>query len=175
MSFRARLDPIVALVAQGVSVGADVLPRDVPWRLSVAAFVCDVPRFLVPLVLKHDPRLKVTESALQLGLFRSSDAAHTGFFFGPELYAYQLVYSDEAVPARHARTHEVYAHATVGYTWFPWHDDVASGWLRSLYFMPWATVGLPLVHTGGAVYDDGTTLEDRSFNWHGTVAVGVAL
>jgi hypothetical protein len=175
LGLRARIDPIVTLVAGGASVGVDIIPSFTDWRLSLAAFTCEVPRFLVPLVVDASPSLKITESALQLGLFRSSGRGHTGFFFGPELYGYRLGYADDEAPRHHAVSWELYAHATFGGTWFPFADDVTAGLLRRFYLMPWLTAGLPLFHTGGARFSDGVVIDDRVLNWHATVSLGATL
>ncbi|MDP2339837.1 MAG: hypothetical protein Q8O67_02680 [Deltaproteobacteria bacterium] len=171
---RVRVDPFVTLVAGGASVGFDVLPSQIDSRLSVAAFVVDVPRFLVPFVVDHDPRLRITETCFQIGWLTSSlpfagPRQHTGFFFGPELYAYQLRYTDEDEPSRNATAFELYVHATAGFTWFPFEGAA------DVYVMPWLTAGLPVFGTGGAAFADGTTIEDRAFNWHGTVSIGLQL
>lgn len=175
---RVRIDPLVTVVAGGASVGFDVLPAAGDSRLSVAAFVVDVPRFLVPFVVDHDERLRISETCFQIGWMTSSapfvgDRRHTGFFFGPELYAYQLRYTDEDQPARNATAHELYAHATAGFTWFPFHD--AGSVVDDVYVMPWLTAGLPVWNTGGARFGDGTTIDDRVFNWHATISVGLQL
>ena len=174
---RVRVDPFVTLVAGGASVGFDLLPAHLDSRLSVAAFVVDVPRFLVPFVVDHDPRLRISETCLQVGWLTSSPPfagprAHTGFFFGPELYAYQLRYTDEDEPWRDATAYELYVHATAGFTWFPFQG---AGVVDDVYLMPWLTAGLPVFHSGGANFDDGTSIDDRLFNWHGTVSVGLQL
>jgi hypothetical protein len=174
VGLRLRVDPVVTVVACGASVGFDVVPRGFGSRLSVAAFVVDVPRFLVPFVVDHDPRLKITESAVQLGLFTSADVDHRGFFAGPELYAYQLRYVDEDAPARADVAHELYLHATAGYVWFPFDDDDGD-LFDDVFVMPWATLGLPVWRSGGAEFADGSHVEDRAFNWHATVSLGLQL
>ncbi len=177
---RVRIDPLVTVVAGGASVGFDVLPRSSDSRLSVAAFVVDVPRFLVPIVVAHDPRLRITETCFQIGWLTSSPAAgareHSGFFVGPELYAYQLRYTDVDQPSRNATAHELYVHATAGFTWFPFEGAASGGTLvDDVYVMPWVTAGLPVFHTGGALFADGSGIEDRLFNWHGTISIGMQL
>ncbi len=173
---RVRVDPVVTVVG-GASVGFDVVPRDWNSRLSVAAFVVDVPRLLVGFVVptaEHPQQLKITETCVQLGLFTSFDEAkkNRGFFAGPELYAYQLRYVDETAPARISSTHELYVHATGGYVWFPFDG---AGVLDEFFVMPWATLGLPVWKTGGAAFADGTVIADRVANWHATVSVGLQL
>ena len=44
--------------------------------------------------------------------------------------------------------------------------------LEFFFVEPWATVGLPVFGTGGAVVGD-VDVRDRGFNWHATVSVGV--
>lgn len=175
VGLRLRCDPFVTVVAGGASVGFDVLPDDWSSRLSVAAFVVDVPRFLVGFVVptaEHPQELKITETAVQLGWFTSFDDDHRGFFGGPELYAYQLRYVDETKPSRIDVAHELYVHATAGYVWFPFDD---AGVLDDFFVMPWATIGLPVWKTGGAAFADGVDVDDRAFNWHGTISVGLQL
>ena len=173
---RVRWDPVVTLVAQGMSVGGDLGFDDGVWRLSVAAFVVDVPRFLVPLVVASDNSLKITETALQLGVFRSLEAGHRGLFVGPEIYAYQLVTTDEVQRARHAVSYEIYAHLTAGGVFFPatWFG-VDDPLLSRIFAMPWVTVGVPMFGTGDAVFADGVVVRDRLLNWHGTVSLGIEL
>jgi hypothetical protein len=155
-----RVDPVVAAVL-GVSVGVDAMNDATPFRASAAAFHVDVPAFLVPVITSGAPGVHVTEDAIQLAVFDDLDEGHRGFFVGPELYLYALTYKlggDTAV------AHEIYAHATGGYTWFPFGD---------VFFVePWATLGVPVFHSGGAVVD-GKHVVDRVFNWHATVALGV--
>ena len=175
---RVRVDPFVTLVAGGASVGFDVLPAQIDSRLSVAAFVVDVPRFLVPFVVDHDEQLQLTETCFQIGWMTSSSSKHTGFFFGPELYAYQLRYTDEDQRSRNATAHELYVHATAGFTWFPFQSPAGASskaLVDAVYVMPWLTAGLPVWHTGGAKFSDGTVIDDRAFNWHGTVSIGLQL
>jgi hypothetical protein len=180
VGLRVRVDPFVTIVAGGASVGFDVLPATIDSRLSVAAFVVDVPRFLVPFVVDHDPRLRITETCFQIGWLTSSapfaaPRRHTGFFFGPELYGYQLRYTDEDQPARNATAHELYLHATAGFTWFPFAGAGNQTLVDDVYVMPWLTAGLPVFQTGGARFADGTFIEDRALNWHATVSIGLQL
>lgn len=102
LSPRVRVDPLVTLVAGGVAVGADVAVPQSAWRLSAAAFVVEVPRFLLPLVVDAPSSLRITEHCLQLGafVFVDGDSDDGGVFLGPELYGYRLGYVDEARPRR---------------------------------------------------------------------------
>lgn len=177
---RLRVDPFVTLVAGGASVGFDLLPAqtnpdsDLGSRLSVAVFVVDVPRFLVPLVLDAEPSLKLTETAVQVGWFTSFSPDHTGFFAGPEIYAYQLRYAFDD-DGRIDVAHELYVHATVGWVVFPFAGDGGQTLADDFFVMPWATVGLPVWKTGGALFADGSVIDDRVANWHATVSVGLQL
>jgi hypothetical protein len=158
--FGVRADPVVFAIG-GWSVGVDGMPEDSHWRASMAAFHTDVPAILVPVVAQGPPGLAVTESALQLGAFYDVDDKHRGLYLGPELYIYDLVYTAQGT----AEAREAYAHVTAGYTWFPF-DGV------DLFFVqPWATLGVPIFHSGGAVVD-GRQVTDRVLNWHATVSIG---
>ncbi len=163
-SFSARADPVVFALL-GFSAGVDGAPRDAPWRLSVAAFHVVVPDLIAPLVVHPADGVTVTEDAIQLGAFYDVDDRHRGWFFGPELYVYALAYEARG---RRAIAQEAYAHLSAGYTWFPLAADPGCGF----FLQPWATLGAPIFHTGGAELG-GRHLEDRAVNWHATVSVGV--
>jgi hypothetical protein len=174
VTVRVRVDPVVAVVG-GASVGVDVGVDDSDVRVAAAAFVVDVPRPFVPLLLGERASLKITETAVQVGVFRSSEPGHRGFFFGPELYAYRLRTVDDARPTRAAVSRELYAHLTAGTVWFPFDDDDNDGFWGSFFVMPWATAGLPVWQTGGARFSDGTSTTDRRLNVHATISVGLDL
>ena len=165
--FDVRVDPVVTLVAQGVSAGVDGFPDDSHWRVSLAAFHAEVPALLVPLVVQPSLDVTVTEDAVQLAALYDVDGAHRGLFLGPELYVYRLRYTHAGAVAD---AHEAYVHVTGGYTFFPFDDDV----LGRLFLQPWATLGVPIFHTGGADVG-GAHLEDRALNWHATVSIGIRL
>lgn len=174
---RVRTDPFVTAVAGGASVGVDVAHRAWMTRVSAAAFVVEVPRLMLPLVVRSEvalPALSIVEHAVQLGLMTSLSPQHRGVFIGPELYAYRLRYVDDADPARAATAYELYAHVTGGYTWFPFADVEASV-LGDVFVMPWATVGLPVFGSGGVTFSDGVVVDDRSLNFHATVSIGLEL
>lgn len=179
---RVRTDPFVTLVAGGASVGVDVAHRDWLTRVSAAAFVVEVPRLLLPLVVRNDvalPALSVVEHAVQLGLMTSLSPQHRGVFVGPELYAYRLRYVDEANPTRAATAYELYAHMTAGFTWFPFDDDDDDDKdvdvLGAVFVMPWVTVGLPVFGSGGITFNDGVVVADRLLNFHATMSIGLEL
>ncbi|HEY1099723.1 MAG TPA: hypothetical protein VGF99_12390 [Myxococcota bacterium] len=178
---RVRTDPFVTLVAGGASVGVDVAHRDGLTRVSAAAFVVEVPRLLLPLVVRSDvalPALSVVEHAVQFGLMTSLSPQHRGVFVGPELYAYRLRYVDEANPTRAATAYELYAHMTAGFTWFPFDNDDNDkdvDVLGAVFVMPWVTVGLPVFGSGGITFNDGVFVADRLLNFHATVSIGLEL
>ncbi len=175
---RARLDPFVTIVAGGASVGVDIARRQDPLRLSVAAFVVDVPRVVVPLISSGTTSLQIVESCVQLGVLAALSPEHRGFFLGPELYAYQLRYVDDAAPAHHAVAYEIYAHITAGYVWFLFSSgpgDHDNGIIDDVFVMPWLTAGAPLLKSGGAIFPDGVVVSDRVFNAHATVSIGLQL
>jgi len=158
-----RGDPIVfALV--GFSVGVDAAPADSHWRISMAAFHVEVPEVLVPVVVRPPRGVRVIESAVQFGAFYDTNDDHSGLYVGPEFYVYHL---DYRVDGRRLEARELYAHVTAGYTWFPFDQ-------RIIFVQPWATVGVPIFHSGG-VSDGAIVLEDRAFNWHATVSLGARL
>lgn len=178
---RARIDPFVTIVAGGASVGVDIAHRAHPVRVSAAAFVVDVPGLMVPLISRTEARgvsLHIRESCVQLGAFASLSPEHRGFFVGPELYAYRLRYLDAAHPTRSAIAHELYAHATGGYVWFPFSrgpGDDDNGIVDDVFVMPWATVGIPVFGTGGVTFADDVVVNDRIVNFHATVSFGLQL
>ena len=176
---RARVDPFVTVVAGGASVGVDVARRRDPLRLSIATFVVDVPGVAVPFISDAPGMsLAIRESCVQVGMFASLAPEHRGFFFGPELYGYQLRYVDEEQPARSAVAHELYVHATAGYVWFPFSrgdGDHDNGVVDDFFVMPWATIGLPVFGSGGVIFGDGSVVGDRRFNGHATISIGLQL
>lgn len=163
-----RADPIVFALG-GWSLGVDVATddlvtvRNTRMRASIAAFHVEVPELLVPVVASPPDGLRVLEDAVQVALRFELGG---GWWIGPEVYAYRLAYSrgDDR-----AFANEAYAHASVGWRWF-FAREVPL--LEFFFVEPWATIGLPVFGTGGAVVGD-VAVRDRGFNWHATVSVGV--
>lgn len=163
--FGLRADPVVFALG-GFSVGVDAMPEDSRWRLSLAAFAVEVPTLLVPLVAQPSRGLRVFENAVQVGAFYDVADRHRGLYTGPEVYLYHLRYD---VDGQTLEAREAYAHVTVGDTWFPFDDGALA---LPVFVQPWATIGVPVFHTGGGRVGP-TTIRDRVVNWHATVSLGV--
>lgn len=162
--FDVRADPVVFALL-GYSVGVDAAPADSHWRAGLAAFHVDIPQLLVPFIAQPGRGVTLTEDCVSAGAFYDVEDEHRGLFFGPELLVYHLAYTVDGAPAE---AREAYAHVTVGYTWFPLKDIAV---LDHLFLQPWATLGVPVFHSGGV--DVGNRhIADRAVNVHATVEIG---